>query len=114
MGDKDEAHTHLSLKFLQKLHYLGLDRDVEGGGRFVGYEQCRLEGQGHGDHDPLSHAARELVGIGAGASSCVGDADACHQVDGGSFRRPLVHPVVKTEHFADLVGHREHGVQSRQ
>ena len=39
----------------------GLDRDVEGGGRFVGDDQLRLGGQRERDHDALAHPARELV-----------------------------------------------------
>ena len=42
---------------------LGLDRDVQRGGRLVGDQQLRLAGQRHGDHHPLAHAAGELVRV---------------------------------------------------
>ena len=46
---------------------LGLDEHVEGGRRLVGDHEPRPEHQCEGDHDPLAHAARELVGIVAKA-----------------------------------------------
>ena len=54
---------------LEDLEDLGLDRHVEGGRRLVGDEQLRLEGEGHGDHHPLAHPARELVREALAAAS---------------------------------------------
>ena len=42
---------------------LRLGGHVEGRGRLVGDQQAGVAAQGNGDHDPLSHAAAELVGI---------------------------------------------------
>ena len=50
-------------QLVEELEDLGLDRHVEGGRRLVGDEQLGLAGERHGDHDPLAHAARELVGV---------------------------------------------------
>ena len=48
---------------LQQVEDLGLDGDVERGGRLVGDQQRRLAGQRHRDHHALAHAARQLVRI---------------------------------------------------
>ncbi len=41
-------------------------RDVEGRGRLVGDEDVGSRDQHHGDHDPLAHAAGDLVRIELG------------------------------------------------
>ena len=86
------AVPRCSCSFAQQLHDLGLDGDVEGGGRLVGQQQRRVEGQGHGDHGPLPHAAGELVRVLLGPAARVGDADLGQQVDGprlGRGSRPI-------------------------
>ena len=52
-----------SPEVVDEVEDLGLDGHVERGGRLVGDEQLGLAGQGHGDHDPLAQAPRELVGV---------------------------------------------------
>jgi hypothetical protein len=37
--------------------------DVEGSGRLVGQDQRRLAHQSHGNHNALTQAAEELVGV---------------------------------------------------
>ena len=59
---------------LEQLEHLNLDRHVERGRRLVAEDQLRLAGQGDRDHDPLAHAAGELVRVGARAARRVGDA----------------------------------------
>ena len=54
---------------------LGLHRDVERRGRLVGDQQLGPAGQRNGDHDPLAHAAGELVRIIADAPLGRGHAD---------------------------------------
>ena len=61
---------------------LSLDRHVEGGGRLVGDEELRTEGEGDRDHDPLAHAAAELVGVALEALTRVRDADELEHLDG--------------------------------
>jgi hypothetical protein len=52
-----------SLQRAHQLQDLGLDGDVQRGGRFVGDQQLRLAGQRHGDHHALAHAAGQLVRV---------------------------------------------------
>ena len=50
---------------LEQLEDLGLDHDVERGRRLVADDDRRIAGEGHRDHRPLAHPARQLVRIGA-------------------------------------------------
>ena len=61
VGDQDHRHAEPLAEVVEQFEDLLLDGDVEGGGRLVGDQQLRLAGQRHGDHDPLAHAAGELV-----------------------------------------------------
>ena len=65
MGDKDHAHAVLADEALEQHQDLRLRGDVEGRGRFVGDEQLRPQGDGHGDNDALALAAREFVRVAA-------------------------------------------------
>ena len=50
-------------QLVQDRHDFGLCGHVECGGRLVGQQQRRLGQQRGGDHDPLQHAARQLVRV---------------------------------------------------
>ena len=56
------GHARASLDLFYELEYLLLNRDVERRCRLVGDEQTGRHGKGVGDHDPLEHAPRQLVG----------------------------------------------------
>ena len=64
-----------------QLEDLGLDRDVEGGGRLVGEQQRRAARQRDRDHHALAHAARQLVRVLIEPSLGLGDADVAQQLD---------------------------------
>ena len=51
----------LALQVAQQLEHLALHGHVERGRRLVGDQHVGLEGQRHGDHDALAHAAGKLV-----------------------------------------------------
>ena len=51
----------------EEIEDLGLDGDVERGGRLVGDQELRSRGQRHRDHGALAQAARELVRVVARA-----------------------------------------------
>ncbi len=65
VGDEDHGHAHLVLQQSDQRQYLCLDGDVERGRGLVGDEQARLARERHRDHDPLPHAAGQLVRIAA-------------------------------------------------
>ena len=73
--DEDNGHAEFALHFADELENLGLDGDVERGGRFVGDEQLGFGDEGHRDHDALAHAAGKFVRIIVDAFRGVVDAD---------------------------------------
>ena len=76
--NEDDGHAELALEFFNQLKDLRLDGDIEGRGGFVGDEYLRFGDEGHRDHDPLSHAAGEFVGIAVEAVGGVVDTDGFH------------------------------------
>ena len=63
MGDHNDRHTHVFLKFFDQFQDLRLNRHIKSGCGFIGYQQIWSTGQCHGDDHTLSHAARQLVGV---------------------------------------------------
>ncbi len=61
VSDEQHAHAVLITQLGQQGEYLLLDGYIQGGGGFVGHQQLRLVGDGHGDHDPLTLSAGQLV-----------------------------------------------------
>ena len=57
------VRLELALELAEEIEDLGLDRDVEGGDRFVGEDEFRFGGEGAGDGDALALAAGEFVGV---------------------------------------------------
>ena len=57
------AEPNSRLQVHDQVEDLGLDGDVERGGRLVGDQQLRVAGQRHRDHRALPHAAGELVRV---------------------------------------------------
>ena len=70
----------------EHVEHLGLDRDVERGGRLVGDQQLRRVGDRHRDHRPLAHPAGELVGVVARPRARLRDADGLEQRGGAAPR----------------------------
>ena len=69
------AVPYSSRRSPQQLEDLGLHGDVQRGGRLVGDDQPRVEGQRHGDDDALLLPAGELVRVVVDAPLGVRDAD---------------------------------------
>ena len=57
MGNEQHRHANILLEHLDQLENLRLNRHVQGGRRLVRDQQAGAAGQGHGDHDALTHAA---------------------------------------------------------
>ncbi len=94
VGDEQHGHAHLALQLLQQLEDLRLDGDVEGRRRLVGYQQVRLVGECHGDHDALPLAARQLMRKRVEALFGIADADLLQQLEHARAHRLLVHAPV--------------------
>ncbi len=66
VGDEDVGEAEPLLQFLEQVHDLRLDRDVERRHRLVAEDQRRLQGQRAGDADALALSAREFMRIAVG------------------------------------------------
>ena len=71
--DEQHRRVQLLLQLRHEIEYLRLDGRVEPGRRLVEDQQRRILCQGHRDHDPLLHSARELVWIAAQYARRIGD-----------------------------------------
>jgi hypothetical protein len=90
VGDEQDRESELLAQAFDLGQDLPLGHDVEGGCRLVQDHDLRLEGQRHGDHDPLPHSARELMGVAAEAVRA--DADHGEQLGGPRPASPPVEP----------------------
>src|SRR5881296_206628 len=109
VGDQDHREVELALESLEEFEDLRLDHDVQRGHRFVRDHDPRIACEGHGDHDPLPHAAGELVRVLLGALAV--DADEFKQLADAFHRGFLVHLVVDDDRLRDLVPDPLHRIQ---
>src|SRR5450759_3848303 len=72
--DQDGGRAEVAVDMAQQVEDLGLDGDIQGGGRFVGDQDLRRGGETHRDHGPLAHPTGKLVRVIA--SACLGRRDA--------------------------------------
>ncbi len=99
---------------LEQLQHFGLDRHVQGCGRFVGDDDVGIVGERHGDADALALAAGEFVGVGGRAVAGIGDADAVHQVGGAGQGFRVGDALVTADRFGDLLAHGHQRVQGAE
>ena len=84
VGYEDEGEAAVALQPRQEFQDLSLNRHVEGGRRLIGDYQVGVGRQRHGQHDPLLHAARELVGVAVEDVPRARQAEISHQLQGPS------------------------------
>ena len=65
VADEEDRGVELRLELGDEVEDLRLDRRVEAGRRLVEDQERRVLGERHRDHDPLLHAAGELVRVAA-------------------------------------------------
>ena len=111
VGDEDERHALAALQADEQVEDLFLDGDVQRGGGFVGDEEARIAGDGHGDHDALIHAAGELMREGAEAGGGSGDADLVEEFDDAGADAVAGNGGVGAQGFGDLPADGVAGVQ---
>ncbi len=112
VGDEQDAHAGTVLQLAHEAQDLRLHGHVQGGGGFVGDQQVRLAGHGHGDHHPLALAARQAVGKLVDAFLGIGDLHLGQGGDGAFARLGLAHlRAVQAQGLDDLVADGEHRVQ---
>jgi hypothetical protein len=93
------------------VHHLLLDEGIEGGGGLVGDEERRAHDEDGSEHDPLAHAARVLVRVGAEATGGIGDAHALEHFEGALARLAFREPVVELQRLHHLEADRERGIE---
>ena len=110
MRDEDDGQSKLTPEGLQQLQDLCLDHHVEGGRGLVADDQPGSAGECHRDHDPLAHAAAELVGIVPPSLGV--DAHHLEQLTDTRPRRVAAHArLVLGDRFQDLVPDPTNGVE---
>ena len=93
VGDKEQGEVEVGLQLAEQVEDLRLHADVECGDRLVGDDERRAQGQGAGNADALSLAAREGVRIAARISGV--ESHALHQLAHALVavaRRPAIRP----------------------
>ena len=109
--DQQHAHPLPALDVGEQVEHLGLDGDVERGGRLVGDQQLRPSGERHRDHDALLHAAGKLERIVLQPPRRVGNAHGLEQAGGLVTRRIAAHAMVR-QRLGDLRAHRHHRIEA--
>jgi hypothetical protein len=85
--DKHNGHVELLFDRSKQFDDLGLDSNIQRGGRFIGDEELWTGCQGHCNHDALLHAAGHFVGITANTAFGGRDSNALQQTDHLCIRR---------------------------
>ena len=111
MGDHDDGHAQLLLQGLHQLQDLGLNGHVQCGGGLVCDQNIRFAGQGHGDHDTLTHAAGKLVGVLLHALFRLVDVDQPQHLHGAVIGLLLIAVCVQQDRLHQLAADGIGGVQ---
>ena len=111
VGDDHQGDPEALAEVFHQLQDLGLDGDVERGGRLVGDDQRGIAGQRDGDHHPLTHAARQFVRVLVEAAGGIGDADQIEQRLCAGAGGRLRQSEMDDERFGDLRRDGEHRVE---
>ena len=109
--NKEHGRAELGLQVAHEFEDLGLDRDIQGGGRLVRDQDFGSAGQGHGDHDALAHATGELVGKLAHTLIGCCDADMIKHLDGRTQRLVSTQALMQSQDLYELVANREDRVE---
>ena len=112
VGDHHHGHLQIALQLLDQLQDLGLDRDIQRRGRFIGNEQCRSTDQRHRDHGPLAQAPGQFEWIGVFGLDRIRETHQAQHFDHSRTALRLAdRRAMQRERFTDLVADR---VQRRQ
>ena len=113
---RDEHHRRLRFRLnsLENLEDLRLHGHVEGRGRFVRDQNLGFIGDGHGDHDALTHSSGELVRVLTGAIGRLRDTDLSEQLDRTRHGRLGGDLVMSTDHLDDLIADSMCRIEGRQ
>ncbi|MNZ75470.1 hypothetical protein D3C78_939480 [compost metagenome] len=111
MGDEEHRHALLLLQQLDEIEDLALNGNVERRRGLVGDQQFRPRGERHGNHHPLTHAARKLMRIFVKTTGGVGNADLLQKPHRLRPRLLLRKPLVADEDFGNLTADGEDRIE---
>ena len=103
----------MRFKLVQQIQNLRLNGDVQGRGRLIGNEQFGFARQGHGNHHPLTHATRELMGIVIDPLCGLGNIDQPQHVTGLGHGLLRCQAFVQPECLGNLLTHTQNRVERR-
>ena len=109
--DEHDGHAHLRFKLVQQIQNLRLNGHVQGGSRLIGNEQFGFARQGHGNHHPLTHTARELMGIVIDTLRRLGNIDQPQHVTGFGHCLLGCQAFVQPECLGNLLTHTQNRVE---
>ena len=114
VGDQDDGRPVRLLEVADQVEDLSLHRHVERGRRLVGDQDLGVEGERHGDHDALSHAAGELVRVAVDSLGCARDPDLPERFERAAPRDSLRDVLVSLDRLDDLPPHLVERMERRQ
>ncbi|MNY13020.1 hypothetical protein D3C86_1461320 [compost metagenome] len=110
VGDEENGEVELRLEGVDLLQYLPLHHHIQRRGGLIHDQELGVEGHGDGDHQPLAHAAGELVRVVLEPARV--DVDYLQQLLGALDGLVAGHAgVVGQQHVAELLLHAQHRVQ---
>ena len=113
VSDENDGGAGLLLQLEHQLQHLRLYRDVERGCRLVRDQHLGIAGERHGNHHPLPHASRELVGIVVEATAGVGDLDEVQHLYRARAGGRRAGSPMNAHGFRDLVADGQHRIEAR-
>ena len=113
VADEEHGRAVAPAKLTDEIEHGRLHRHVEAGGGLIHDQERGLGDEGHGDHDALLLAARELVRVAGEHALAVEQLDLREHVEGPGTGRPLAQAFVEHWHFHELAAHRHHRVEAR-
>ena len=112
--DQQRGDAELRFELGQQPHDFGLDRGVQPSGGLVRDEEGRLGRERHRDHRPLTHAARQPVGMVFEPQARRIDLDPLEPVERPLLRFPRAfRPRVQANGLGDLVPDASEGIERR-
>src|SRR5262245_55652491 len=111
MCDEHDGHVGGFLQLTHDIQDLRLDRDVQGGGRFIRDQHGRLAGKRDGDHHALALATAQLMRITIHTLIRFWNTHAPQHIDRDRARLLLGDIAMSSHLLRDLVPHLSYGRQ---
>ena len=112
VADEEDRRVQLRLQGGYEVENLGLDRSIEACGWLVEDQESRIGRERHRDHNPLLHAAGELVGVAVHHGARISDLDELERM-AGAIRRLVAADAAEAEHLRELLAHANRRIQGR-